>query len=140
MSRTVKEIRIIAKKSDEIRKFIENWFSENGFVIKEQFSKKKWLYVFSWLCFPGVLLSPHKGAIVAVRIEIYGCIVFEISLQQDQNDTLLHGEFYVAGQTFMIGREWDLRPISPITAKIARQDGHDTMVQFIESLESISSI
>ena len=64
----------------------------------------------------GFLLSPHVDSIVAVRTEIYGCIVFEIIPKEEVSETLVHGEFYSASALIFLVRELDLREKSPMRA------------------------
>ena len=138
MSRTVREVRVIGRKAEKVKEHISLWFSANHFDVKEWASKGKRLWVYTWFTFPGFLLSPHIGSIVAVRIEPYGCVVFEIILKEERNDTLVHGEFYTTGSTIMMGRERDVRASSPTLGKFARQEGYDAMIRFLESLEGLS--
>lgn len=133
MSRTIREIRVFNKKPEEVEKHLETWLSANDFIVKECASDGKRLWV-AWFSLPSYMLRPHIGSIVAVRTEMYGCIVFEITLKQDSWDTLFHGEFYVAGSTISLGREFDVRKSSPWWSKIARDEGYDAMIKLLKTL------
>ncbi len=139
MSRTIQEIRVKGRKQKEVKEHIAHWLAENYFAVKEWSFKRKRLPVFAWHSLGFVLLSPHTGSIVAVRMDLSGCIVFEIILKEENNDTLVHGEFYAAGGLILLGREWDLRRKSPAAARWPREGGYVLMSEFLESLESLSA-
>ena len=109
MSRTIREIRIIGKKPEEIRVCIGDWLYTNGFRIHDWNSKGKWFNARGVFSIIGVVIKPHKGAIVASQLDLSGCIVFEIGLRLDKTDTVLHGEFYSAGGEIFVFTELNLK-------------------------------
>ncbi len=148
MGRTILEVIVTGRRLEEVQNFLNGWFSKNGFEVKEWYSDSTPFTVrASWSVF-GFKISPHIGSIVAVRFIsvplllrffVPGGIVLEISLQKEWNNTLLHGEFYVAGVQLGVAVEWGLSPAPGVTIFPANaRHGYEAMTRLLQQLEDFS--
>ena len=137
MSRTIKEVRVFSRKPEEIKNYLRDWFSENSFKINKEKSDGSSFNVRHWCSWIGCKISPHLGSIVAIRLDMSGCIVFETSLREEDSGTVIHGEFYAAGAEFWRGREFDLSPNPSAMAKWPRKKGYEMMAELLQRLGSL---
>lgn len=137
MGRTILEVVVIGKTPDEVQEFLSEWFSQNGFVVRDWYSDGAPFTVHDQWSFLGIKISPHVGSIVAARFDT-GWIVFEISLRRGSNGTIFHGEFYVAGWDVLKGGEIDLNTEDRSLAVLTRQRGCLAMTRLLEQLEDFS--
>ena len=52
------------------------------------------------------MITPHVGSIVAISIRLTGAVVFEISVQAEGSDSILHGKFIAPVLAGMRGWSW----------------------------------
>jgi hypothetical protein len=139
VSRTIREIKITGKRPEEIKVCIDDWLHTSGFRIHEWDSKGRWINARGLFSIIGVVIRPHKGAIVATQLDLSGCIVFEISLTEDKADTILHGEFYAPVAEIFSFIELDLKSKPGLFfGKLPRESGYELMVQFLKTMEQYS--
>lgn len=144
----------MGRRPEEVSNVISDWFAQYGFEVKDwcsdgtPFSMRP-----SWSVF-NFKISPHIGSIVAVRFIdvplllrffvllwffVPGGIVFEISLRKEWNNTLLHGEFYVAGVQLGVAVEYGLSPMPGVTIFPANiRNGYKAMTRLLQQLENLS--
>lgn len=134
MGRTIVESVAIGKTPDEVQEFLNEWFSQNGFVVRDWYSDGVPFTVHDQWSVLGIKISPNVGSIVAARFDT-GWIVFEISLRKESNGTLFHGEFYVAGWDVLWGGEIDLNPKDSSLAKVTTRRGYAAMMRLSQQLE-----
>ena len=141
MGRTTKEVTIIGKIPAEIENVLDDWFSENGFEVKDWHSDGTPFTIARWGG-TEVSISPHAGNIAAIQMNRGVCIAFEISLRKEGNNTILHGEFYAAGREMLIGA-YEL-PLSSkpkvldVIGILPRRNGYEAMSSLLKKLEEFS--
>ena len=135
MARTIVEVMTIGKTPDEIQEFLDQWFSQNRFVVRDWYSDGAPFTVYDQWSILGIRVSPNAGSIVAAKFD-GGWIVFEINMRKESNGTLFHGEFYVAGWDLIKGVEIDLEHGS--LAMLTRQKGYAVMTKLFRQLEDFS--
>ena len=138
MSRTIKEFRVVGKSLRAIEKYVGDWLGQNKFEVKERNSKGHMFTQSKWWLGVSVKITPHRKSTVGISLTFSGCIVFEVSLSSQGDDSIFHGEFYEAGAGPYEGAEWGVDPNPGFIGKLAKKIGYQMMVQLLESLESFS--
>ena len=137
MPRTIEEWKVPSTSIEEISSTIKVWLSRNQFEILEWYSGGSWID-YNKLGFR-MSLRPKPGSIVAVSYRISGTVVFEISLSKENDDTIIHGEFYAIGGGPLAGKEFDFCPTLPSLDQLARKRGYTLMANFEKSLSLMSA-
>lgn len=137
MSRTIQDVLIVNRSAEEVETVIREWLQQNGFVTwldnsdGSSFTDRRWWQLL------GHRVVPKEGSTVAIKNSLYGCIVFETLLEQREDDTNLHGEFYALGDLAFMSAEWDLKPKPPLLGMLPRKEGYRLMLSLFNKIDNI---
>lgn len=103
MTRSAMEIRI-PKGIDELRNFLNGWFTRNEFVVVEwQASRQEIIYKGKGARWT---LHPRPGFVVAIQPTMMSnAVAIEMMLIPENTGTLVHGEFYIPPMGFLDKKE-----------------------------------
>ena len=131
MSRTISEVTISNKTEEEVINNIYKWFEKNGFAILSLNSDG------SELKFGGIKINPEIGKLIAINYKETGIIAFELNLNSDNNHTIVHCEYYVAGWGPLGARKELEVNDEAIWGRWPRRRGFKLKTEFEEFLKSL---
>ncbi len=131
--RTIKNIRVSNKSTDEVYEFLQEWLKKKRLKIRDVNSDgSPILSIINMF-----RLKPHVGCTLFLKKTLFSIVVFEVSVRQDGKDSIIHGEFYAPGSFIFMGLELNLSP--GLLGYFPRKKGNKILLKLMDAIENFQN-